>query len=299
MIVRDKNTAGWANGTATSFVDSGLVPGGSYSYQVVAARGSNHSRPSASTATAVTVAPAPSGLQRVAVTTDSVTLSWTAPADSPAPDEYVIVVDGKVVASISGNPSSGAPTYQARNLHFGTLYGIQVKAVWRAGGRSQPSPTLQITTPNPPLTDARLEDAAAVVQFKMTSSAWPDMPVGKTFTGTWALKPTCATGPCNVLLTGTFSTKPNAVVFQMTLARHGATYSGQTTANISKCGGVTMKSKVVVTLTVETAAGPEWNADRWTGTIESRSSYTKAGGNYYCPAGRSVATVSSVAFPGV
>jgi hypothetical protein len=283
----------------TSFVDTGLVPGGSYSYQVVAAHGSNRSEPSASTATAVTVAPTPSGLKRVAVTTDSVTLSWTAPADSPVPDEYVIVVDGNAVASISGNPPSGAPAYQIRNLHFGTSYGIQVKAEWRAGGRSQPSPTLKITTPNPPLADARLDDVAAGVQFRMTSSEWPDMPVGKAFTGIWALKPTCSTGPCNVVLTGSFSIKPDPVVFQMTLTRHGATYSGQTTADLSRCGRITVKNAVRVTLTVEAAAGPDWDATRWTGTIESRAPYTKAGGNFYCPAGRSAATVSSVASAGV
>ena len=300
VIVRNNSEVGSVTGSETSFVDSGLTPGGSYSYEVVAARGSKRSAPQAHPATANTTAPSPSALKQLAATPESVTIGWAPPADSPTPDEYMILsaTDGTQLATTFGDFGSSGPAYQITGLDFGSTYSVQVEAVWSAGGHSQPSSALEVTTSNPPVSQARLDNPdGASVKFTVTASTFTNLPVGKTFTNTWFLTPTCQTGPCNVTLDGNFHETADGVPFQLTLTRHGAVYTGQTKAELSQCGSIKVSDTVKVTITVKAAGGPDWTASRWVGTIEDDSPYTDPGGAYYCPAGKTIASISSAGAP--
>jgi hypothetical protein len=292
LIFRDKKRVGSVAGSQTTYIDSNLVPGGSYQYQVVAARGSKRSAPSAMVA-ATTLAPSPSDLKQAAVTTGSATITWSPPADSPAPDQYVISSSGTDLATIPGAFPSSPPAYQVTGLHFSTAYDFRIQAVWLAGGSSEPSAPLTVTTPNPPVSEARLDyPSGTTVGFTVTSSHWTNLPAGTKFTNTWSFTPLCTSGPCNVTLDGNFLNNTNAEPFQLTLVRNGAGYTGQTKASLSTCNGSRVTDTVGVTITVKAAAGYYWTAAQWEGTIEVISPYARVG-QRYCPAGKTVATISS------
>jgi chitodextrinase len=171
LILRDEVEVGSVTAPTTSFVDSGLRPGAEHGYQVLAARGSKKSQPQARATVAATAAPAPSDPKRLAVTSDSVTIGWAAPADSPAPDRYTILVDGHDSATIDGAFPSSTPEYRVTGLSFGTPYSIQVQALWLPGGQSKPSSAIAVLTPYPPVSQARLDGSAGVpVKFTVRAT---------------------------------------------------------------------------------------------------------------------------------
>lgn len=290
LILRDDVEIGSVRPPITFFTDSGTAPGSQHAYRVIAARGSKRSRAQASPAIAVTPAPSPTGLRRLAVTPHSATIGWTAPADAPSPHRYILLLDGRETTTYIG--LSPATQAQVTGLRFGTGYTIQLRAAWVRGGTSQPSAALEISTPNPPVSEARLDGSAGVpVRFTVRSSNWKNLPVGKVFTDSWTLTPTCATGPCPVTLDASFHSSGHGVRFRLLLARNGAVYSGSTRASVATCWGKQATSTITVTITVRAAAGPQWLASAWNGTIESRNPYLSRG-RRYCPAGKSVATIS-------
>jgi len=292
LIQRDGKEAGSVPGSQVTFRDEGLVPGSKHTYAVVAARGSKHS--TASAPVPVTVpAPSPTALVQQGADPQSVTLGWSPPADSPPPDQYLLLVDGRTT-DVVGAPAAGQPTQRLLGLQAGSTYSVQVSAVWSGGGISAPSDALAATTADPPISEARLEASSGVdVAFRVTSSNSTDLTVGKSFTSSWTLTPTCGSGPCNVTLEGDFHPSGDGTPFTLTLVRNGATYTGTTRASISSCRGRSVEDTVTVTLTVATATRPDWIATRWTGSIQYVNPYTNAGGGYYCPSGKTVAVISA------
>jgi hypothetical protein len=278
-------------GSATSFRDERLVPGSTHRYRLIATRGSRRS-PASSPVVVTLPAPAPTGLAGRDVDQRSATVVWTAPRDVPEPDQYVVLVDGQNRDVVG---SSGGPQQSARILGLDprTTYSVQVQASWHAGGVSPLSDAVPVTTADPPIADARLDGGqGAEVAFRVIASNTTDLKVGSSFTDTWTLTPTCAAGPCDVRLAARFHPSGNGVPFELTLARRGATYTGTTRARISHCDGRPLLDTVTVTVTVLGAEGTGWVATRWAGRIEYRSPYADAG-RYYCPSGRTVATISS------
>jgi len=291
LVQRDDAQVATVPGSQRSYQDKGLIPGGKHSYRVIAARGSKHSVATAPIMVA-TPAPSPTGLVQQASDPTSVTLAWSPPTGSPAPDQYLLLVDGQT-SDISGAPSSGAPSQRLVGLHPATAYSVQVEAVWAGGGISAPSEALSITTANPPLSEARLEASGVPVSFSVTASNASDVAVGRSWTSSWTLTPACASGPCSVSLEADFHPSGNGRLFDVALTRSGNTYTGTARASISNCRGKSVTDTITVTLTVTAASGPDWVATGWTGRIEYVNPYTNAGGGYYCPSGRTAATVTA------
>ncbi|HEY1725136.1 MAG TPA: hypothetical protein VGF89_06920 [Steroidobacteraceae bacterium] len=121
--------------SGTSFSDSGLVSGSSYSYQVAAfdkAAAPNVSALSAALAVTTvhdTSAPTvPAGLAATTIATGSVSLSWSASADLPNPGGtgvggYYLYRNGARVATVTAGTS-----YQDKPLTASTPYSYQVAA---------------------------------------------------------------------------------------------------------------------------------------------------------------------------
>jgi chitodextrinase len=297
LILRDKVEVGSVTAPTTSFVDSGLRPGAQHGYQVIAARGSKKSPSQARETVATTAAPAPSDPKRLAVTSSSVTIGWEAPAGSPVPDRYTILVNGQEAATIDGAFPSSTPEYRVTGLSFGTSYRLQVQALWLPDGQSKPSSAVAVVTPYPPVSEARLDGSAGVpVKFTVRATNWVGLPVGKVFTNHWTLTPACPTGPCDVALDGTFHQSGHGEPFRLRLTRAGPVYTGQAKASLSTCRGVANQNSVKVTIMVRAASGPDWTAHQWEGTIDVSSPYLSVG-RYYCPTGKTVATISSSQAP--
>jgi len=290
VVERDGKEVGAAPGSQTSYTDKDLVPGSRHTYQVIAARGSKRSPASAAIA-AGTEAPSPVELKQGKLAPHEVALQWSPPPDSPEPDQYIVLGNTKTLATVE-LASHGSQSYQLTGLDSGTAYSLQVQAVWLQGGTSAPSTPLPVTTPDPPIGDARLQGDGVPVSFKVTGTNWKEVPAGKTFTNKWSFTPSCSNGPCNVALTGNFGEEDTAKTFELTLNRSGATYSGSTKTSISNCRGKPVQNTVSVTITVNHASGPDWLADGWTGSISADSPYLDSGDGYYCPAGRTGATLT-------
>jgi hypothetical protein len=83
----------------------------------------------------------PTGLTQGAVTTNSVTLSWTASTDNVGVARYEVQRNGGVVGSPTGT------SFTDSGLTPGVSYGYTVKAVDAAGNVSGSSSALSVTTP--------------------------------------------------------------------------------------------------------------------------------------------------------
>ncbi len=232
----------------------------------------------------------PTGLRAGQPTISSAALGWSRPATGPLPDRYLILRDGKVVASVRGTLTS----YQDRGLAPATTYKYRVEAV-RGGVRSPVSRTLVVTTATPPLSAARVQGQWAVAIKLVRGGAALTNKQLKLWNESWLASSSCAAGACPVRL----SAQWNGHAFKATLAPAGAFYAGRTIANIFPCGsGSTsfpIHSTVRIQLKVTSAATQDqaWTATSLAGTITVDSPYT-ASGSYYCAANTVVATVSAV-----
>jgi glucose/arabinose dehydrogenase len=109
-----------------------------------------------------TTAPTPPGTPALTgVTPTSATIRWTASADDVGVTGYDIYHDGQLCASVSGTTLTGTCSGLGPN---GT-YGFYVNARDAAGNVSQPSGTLQVTTPpsddhNPPTAPGNVHTTA-------------------------------------------------------------------------------------------------------------------------------------------
>jgi hypothetical protein len=295
VIRRGGTEVGSVPGNRTSYVDNGLRPGVGYTYEIVAVSGSNRS-PASDPVFKMTATPSPTDLKASVVTFTAVTLQWSPPPNSPAPDLYQINANGASLGTVPGARTS----YRATDLNPGTAYRFQVVAVW-GQQQSEPTPALLATTRALPLSAARLSGTGVPVQIKIVSNAPGATPtVGTTWGDTWTFTPQCTTGPCDVVLRGSLS--PGDVVhpFRVLLARAGAVYSGQTTAHLSHCGtqqggSTDVNDSVTVRITVRSAAarGGVWLVSRWVGTLTDFSPRVDVGGGYYCAPYTTTASLSS------
>jgi glucose/arabinose dehydrogenase len=91
-----------------------------------------------------TEAPTPPGTPSlVSSTPSSATIQWGASSDNVAVTSYQIFRDGQLCATVNAPTLTGTCT----GLNPGVQYGFYVNAFDAAGNESQPSPTLQVTTP--------------------------------------------------------------------------------------------------------------------------------------------------------
>ncbi len=284
LIMRNGSRVGSVRGDLTSYVDHGLSPGVSYRYTVIAQTGSKRS-PASVVVSATTATPSPVHFRMATATATSVTVRWSPPPASPAPDKYVVVVSGsnEAIGTVPGTHTS----YQWKGLDPGTGYAIQVVAYW--GHKHSAASAELIATTNPTVAAARLSGSLPL-RIKILTSGGGTLKVGKTWPDTWTFSPKCSTGPCNVALAGTL-TPPGITVgsFRLTLQRDGAVYRGTTPAHITRCGIapniVDVQNTVTVRIRVKSADATDgaWLVSSWTGSLRLDSPYTSAG-QYYCPA---------------
>ncbi len=280
-VRRDGATVASVSSDKTSFLDDGLRPGQTYTYSVVAESWARHSTPAPDTKVRV-LAPSTGKPTTGPVTTSSVTVRWTPPANSPAPDRYEVLRDGDVIHAVENTTM----VYKDTGLGPATAYGYQVVAKW-GENRSDPSPTLTLRTATPSLSAARLTGSSLPVKSTVTNVVGiTNLNKGLTWTNNWDLTARCATGPCDVQVAGDI-TPPNFKpgTFNVRLTRRGAVYTGATTARLTKCGDIDVTDTVTFRIVVKSAGteGKEWLAKTWTGTIRVDSPFTNAGGGFFCP----------------
>jgi Fibronectin type III domain/Protein of unknown function (DUF2510) len=228
----------------------------------------------------------PTGLAAGTSTTSSVAFRWARPATGPPPDRYQILHGGKVIGSVPGTVTS----YRVTGLAPDTAYQYRVAAV-RGGKRSALSAVLVAHTRIPPLAAARLQ-GAWTVHLTMVRGA-SSLTGHKNWDESWLASPGCATGPCDVRLSGSI----NGHAFSTALSRAGAAYQGTVIGNVFPCGSgsssFAVRSTAKIQLSVITArvGNGAWIASSWAGTMVVKSPYT-ASGSLYCPASQRTATLS-------
>ncbi len=144
-----------ANGTATSYSDTGLTPSSSYTYRVRAVNAGNNVSDYSTTATATpggggggdTQPPtAPSGLSASA-TASSANLSWTASTDNVGVTAYYIErCLGSGCTTFTQIGTSSTDSYTDTGLSASTSYTYRVRATDAAGNLSGYSNTAVATT---------------------------------------------------------------------------------------------------------------------------------------------------------
>ncbi len=230
----------------------------------------------------------PTGLTAAPSTTSSVAFRWSRPPTGPAPDRYLILHAGKVIASVPGTVTS----YRQRGLAPATAYQYRVAAV-RDAKRSAASSVVGVSTAIPPLSAARAQGRWTIGITIVRGGKFLSGHGHKRWTESWLVRPKCPAGPCAVRISGDI----NGHRFKATLARTGATYTGTTTADVFPCGSGALSFPIESTLTIRVtltsahADGRAWTATSWTGVMLVASPYTSAG-SYYCTASGQNATIS-------
>ncbi len=142
-----------ATTTGTSYSDTGLNSGTTYSYSVSAfdAAGNEGTQSNAASATTNTPPPtdttAPSqvtGLSASAISTSQIDLSWSAASDNVGVTGYNIYRGGNLIATTTGT------SYSDTGLNSGTTYSYTVSAFDAAGNEGAQSNAASATTNTPP-----------------------------------------------------------------------------------------------------------------------------------------------------
>lgn len=273
----------------TSLAITDLIPGASYDFAVAAQAGARRSAPAFVTLTAT--APSPGGLtsDQEQTTTDSIAISWAPPGALVPAAEYVVARDGRPVATVPGDTF----TYTDTGLAPATTYEYSVVASW-GYEPSAPTATIEVSTLEPPIADARLLGPWSV-DITSVDDPGDNLDDGAMWTSTWRFEPSCDAGACDVTLAGDHS--PPGYTFKgfsIVLVRDGATYSGSGKAEITYCNEQPVENTVTARLTVDDADVRDgtWVATSWSGTLEISSPYVEVG-NFYCPSQRITEDISA------
>ena len=246
--------------TATSFTDTGLVDGTSYTYTVASTNiAGTSARSAAASATPMPPLPAtPSGLAAVAGDAQ-VSLTWTA---VPSATGYRVYRSGVLVAS----PTT--PTHLDTALVDGTTYGYAVAAVNMSG-----SSALSSTVSATPARAARASAGAGAPALGSTSYPIPSGAVFVSTTGSDSSPGTLSAPVATV-------TKALALIPSGgTVVLRGGTYH-QGNISVSKAATIQSYPGEVVwfdgTTKVSTwaAEGSVWRSDNWMAAFDHSPTYT-------------------------
>jgi hypothetical protein len=165
-VYRDGGLAGTSNGT--SFNDTGLTEGTTYSYTVTATQGAQTS--TASSAGNISTNPtAPSAPTFGAQTTSSLVVNWAAPdGDNGYTYDVEYSLNGSTWVSLLSGTSSTATTHTGRTA--GTLYYYHVRAIKNSIASDYSSSVSKSTLPNVP-TSVSAADATSASQIAITWAA--------------------------------------------------------------------------------------------------------------------------------
>ncbi|HEX9313315.1 MAG TPA: fibronectin type III domain-containing protein [Actinomycetota bacterium] len=224
---------------------------------IALSRGSSKAPPAA----APTAAPSPSLLPPAGLTASaepfSVTLSWSQPPGGAAIDTYLIYRNDSPVDEVA----VGTTTYSDKGVTPGKKYTYELKA--KGGTLETEFVSVSVTTPKPPVEDARLAGDFNV-NFTITSSTGFQT-VDPHFTAGWHFKPKCKTGACAVTWSDLSEDSLKAA-----LKRKGATYTGSDSGLFfATCGSHQATSDLTIDFKVTKAKGidGQWLATRIEGTV--------------------------------
>jgi len=160
------NFAQIATPTATSFADSGLTAGTSYSYRVRATDAAANLSGYSATASATTQSPpdtepptAPTGLSATATSSTQISLAWTASTDNVAVTGYRVErCQGTACSNFTQIASPTTISFADSGLAAGTSYSYRVRAADAATNLSGYSATASATTQPAPVLPTAVND---------------------------------------------------------------------------------------------------------------------------------------------
>ena len=137
--------------TGTSYIDTGLLPGASYSYQVQAVDTAGNAGAFSSLATAATQIPqpptAPGNLTAIAASPTQINLSWTASTSNLGLANYIVQrCQGAGCTDFVQIATPVGTSYADTGLSSSTSYSYQVQAADTAGNLSAASSVATVTT---------------------------------------------------------------------------------------------------------------------------------------------------------
>ncbi|MGH9079401.1 MAG: fibronectin type III domain-containing protein, partial [Acidimicrobiales bacterium] len=136
----------WVSGNNASFLDTTVVPGTKYTYQIVAVDNSNL-QSSRGGSNSVATPSAPGNVAATATSGTSVQLNWTASSETGGSiQSYEISRNGTVINPDNPVPASST-SYTDTTAQPGTTYTYAVTALDKVGGQSTPASSNPVTTP--------------------------------------------------------------------------------------------------------------------------------------------------------
>ena len=274
LIVRDGTQVGSVKAGQTSYTDTGLAPGSSHRYTIIAATGKQRSLPTRKVSV-TTITPSPVGLTAAQETWTTAVFHWSPSPKGPAPDSYTIYDGSTSVAVVAGTTDS----YSVTGLTPGTSYQYEVTARWgqHESGRSS---VLSVATLAPPL------QGQVPLQFKTVSTpgGGASLKPGQKWSDTWTFTPDCTGNSCTLKADAEFAAPGFSVdSFTMNLTASGSGYAGSAKVKITKCRSVSVQNTITLHIAANNGAVDNggWNA--WNGTMVLNSPYVTADGGFFCP----------------
>ncbi len=168
---------GLSDGTATSYIATGLTNGTGYTFEVRATNTAGNGAAATATATPAMPPAAPTGLAATAGDS-TVTLNWTNPNDSNITTYQLRYGAGATVpATATWGDIAGTTSHTVTGLTNGTQYAFEIRAV-NAGG---PGPASEhvVMRPGPPLQPSGFQVVGGNAQVTLS---WDDPPSDTTIT---------------------------------------------------------------------------------------------------------------------
>jgi hypothetical protein len=237
-----------------------VIAGGVIAASIGISGGSSSKTPDGASSSPA-AAPSPSLLDPIGLTASAkpflVTLSWTQPAGGTPVETYVVYRNHSLVDEI---PATNT-TYPDDAVDPGKKYTYELEA--KAGDLQTRFIRVKVSTPTPPLGDARLEGDFNVTFTFETSSGFQS--TTDNFTAGWHFKPMCKTGACDVTWTDLTEKSLSAA-----LNRKRDAYTGNDTGTFfATCGSHKVTSSLTIDFKVKKAKGMsgEWRATKFEGTV--------------------------------
>jgi Fibronectin type III domain len=275
VIYRDGKQVGTVSASKLSWTDTGLQPGSKHAYRV-AAVGDGQQSGQTKAITVTTITPPPVGLATGKATWTSVDVHWAASPDGPEPTQYVVYNGTTQVAAVPGTTDS----YELTGLTTGQKYQVSVAARWGSTS-SAPSTSIQAGTLDAPLSGS----VPLTVKVTSTPGSGASLTVGEHWTDTWQFSANCSSTSCTLSNSAEFD-PPDLQVKQFTIKMSPSSggYSGSTTAEVTKCGSVTVHNTISVSVYPNSGAVSNGGWTKWNGTMTLSSPYTTASSSTFCPA---------------
>ena len=249
--------------TTTSYQDTGLTAGTTYSYTVAAYDAAGNVSAQSTAASATTQAPdttppsVPAGLSATAVSSTQINLSWTASTDNVGVTGYDVFRNGTQVGTTT------TTSYQDTGLTAGTTYSYTVAAYDAAGNVSAQSTAASATTQAPDTTPPSVPAglSATAVSSTQINLSWTASTDNVGVTG------------YDVFRNGTQVGTTTTTSYQDTGLTAGTTYN-YTVAAYDAAGNVSAQSTAASATTTTTVAFVQ--ADD-TGTINGNTTSISSG----------------------